>query len=97
MTRDQALDVIYQAIDTVNPQLPAPRRLAKSPQTIIVGPSGSLDSLGIVNFVVALEEKAGDLLGAPIQLLDEHALVDENGAFRTVDTLARFLEQVQRS
>ena len=48
MRYEQALQLVYDAIDAVNPQLPQTRRLAKSPATIIVGPSGSLDSLGIV-------------------------------------------------
>ena len=62
MDRERALDLIYETIDIVNQQLPAARRLARSPETVIVGPGGSLDSLGIVTFVLALEEKAGDAL-----------------------------------
>src|SRR5437762_10203817 len=92
MDRDRALRFVYDAIDVVNRQLPASRRLAKSPDTVIVGPSGSLDSLGIINFVIALEERAGEALGAPVQLLDETALIDDSGSFRTVDTLTRLLE-----
>jgi acyl carrier protein len=87
---------VYEAIDAVNPQLPASRRLIKSTETVIVGPSGSLDSLGIVNFVLALEERVGDVLGAPVQLLDETALIDEQGSFRTVDTLTRLIETFPR-
>ena len=92
MQRDQALRLVYDAIDVVNQQLPASRRLAKSPETIVVGPSGALDSLGIVTFVLALEERVGEAIGAPIQLLDETTIADAGGAFRTVDTVARLIE-----
>jgi hypothetical protein len=97
MHREQALSLVYEAIDAVNPQLPPARRLAKAPDTVIVGPSGSLDSLGIINFVLALEARAGEVLGAPVQLLDESTLIAENGSFRTVDTVARALERLSRS
>ena len=92
MNREQALHLVYDAIDAVNPQLPAARRLIKSPDTIIVGPSGSLDSLGLVNFVITLEERAGEVVGTPVQLLDDTALLEDDGPFRSVDTLSRFLE-----
>ncbi len=86
---------MYEAIDVVNRQLPAARRLSKSPETIIVGPSGSLDSLGIVNFVITLEDRAHEVLGTPIKLFDGASLGEENGPFQTVDTLARFLERLK--
>jgi hypothetical protein len=97
MQREQALQVVYDAIDILNRQLPQSRRLTKSPDTIIVGPSGTLDSLGIVNFVLAVEERAGEVAGAPVRLLDEGAMLDANGPFRNVQTLAAFLESVERS
>ena len=85
---------MYDAIDVVNPQLPDTRRLAKSLDTVIVGPRGSLDSLAIINFVITLEQRVTDVIGAPVQLLDEAALIEENGAFATVATLTRFLESL---
>jgi hypothetical protein len=95
MDRVEALQLVYDAIDVVNRQLPSSRRLAKSPETVIVGPSGSLDSLGVINFVITLEERASKVLSAPVDLLDSTALVEEHSPFRTVDTLTRFLETLR--
>ena len=97
MQREQALQLVYDAIDVVNRQLPQSRRLTKSPDTIIVGSSGTLDSLGIVNLVLAVEERAGEVAGAPVRLLDEGAMLDDSGPFRNVNTLAALLERVERS
>jgi hypothetical protein len=94
MRRDQALRLVYEVIDAVNPQLPAVRRLTKSPDTVIVGPAGALDSLGVITFVVTLEERVADAIGAPVQLLDDTAFIDDKGALATVDSLATFLERV---
>lgn len=91
MERDHALRLVFEAIDQVNQQLPAARRLAKQPDTIIVGPGGALDSLGIITFVIALEEKLGDELSRSVQLLDESMLSDADGPFHSVGSLAEYL------
>ena len=91
MDRQQALRLVFETIDAVNPQLAPARRLAKAADTVIVGPGGSLDSLGIVTFVVALEERVGDELSRSVQLLDETALSDPGGPFHTVGSLADYV------
>jgi acyl carrier protein len=94
MDRERVLELIYDTIDLVNRQLPPAKRLARSPATIIVGTGGSLDSLGIVNFVVALEEKAGDAIGRPLRLLDAELISTENGPFHSVDSLSKHVAAV---
>lgn len=94
MDRERALELIYDTIDLVNQQLPPAKRLARSPTTIIVGTGGSLDSLGIVSFVVALEEKAGDATGRPLQLLDPELISADDGPFHSVDSLSKHLTAV---
>jgi acyl carrier protein len=88
MDRTLVLEQIYAALDVVNSQLPPSRRLSRAPDTVIVGSGGALDSLGLVNFVLAVEEKIGDAIGRPVALLDPDLLGAEHGPFRTVDTLA---------
>jgi hypothetical protein len=90
MDQQAARALVYQAIDVVNQQLPPAKRLRKSPDTIIVGAGGSLDSLGVVNFVIALEEKVSDATGAAVQLLEDNMIAD-GGPFNTVDSLARHI------
>ena len=90
MDEETARRLVYDAIDIVNQQLPAAKRLTKSPETIIVGAGGVLDSLGIVNFVIAAEEKIADATGTALRLLDDAMLVD-GGPFHTVGSLARHI------
>ena len=90
MDEEAARRLFYGAIDIVNRQLPAAKRLQKAPETIIVGEGGALDSLGVVNFVIAVEEEFADATGAAVQLLDENMLGD-GSPFRTVGSLARYI------
>ena len=92
-TEEQVLRVVYGAIDEVNPQLPAERRLKKSPDTALFGHAGALDSLGLVNLIVAVEQAVEDELGVPVALADEKAMSQNASPFRTVGTLADYVRR----
>jgi acyl carrier protein len=68
---DGLLPRIYRIVDTFNAQLPPDTQLTKTPETVVVGPGGTLDSLSIVNLLVLLEEELGKELGGRVVLLDE--------------------------
>ncbi|RMF03788.1 MAG: hypothetical protein D6768_05095 [Chloroflexi bacterium] len=89
--KNQILQVIYDAIDEVNAPLPETRRLEKSPETVLFGQGGQLDSLGLVNLVVITEENVEDAFDVPINIADQRAMSQKNSPFRTVDTLADYI------
>ena len=80
---------IMDAIDEINERYPEEKRLSKSVDTVLTGESGKLDSLGLVSFVVAVEERIQNDLGVNISLADEIGNVD--GALRTPETLAEHI------
>ena len=90
-SEEQVLQVVYRAIDEINPGLPAERRLKKSASTALFGQAGGLDSLGLVNLIVAVEQAVEDELGASVTLADEKAMSQSASPFRTVGTLAAYV------
>ena len=54
--RNKILEGIYAAIDEVNEQLPEDQNLEKSLETVLLGSSGKLESINLVNLLVAIEE-----------------------------------------
>lgn len=85
--REKVIDAIHRAIDQVNQLRPEGFKLPKTLDTVLLGESGTLDSLGFVNLVVAAEEQLEQSLGRPIVLTDEEALTAPTGPFRTVGSL----------
>jgi acyl carrier protein len=85
--KQKAIDVIYSAIDSINEQLPAGRRLVKSPETLLLGTGGSIDSVGFINLIVLLEEKCQDNFGIEVSLTGEAIAMDDNYPFRNIGTL----------
>jgi len=92
MTDDRRLvEIIYDAIDEINELLPAERQALKSLDAVLVGESGSLDSFGLVNLIVAVEQRVNDELGVTLTLADERAMSRSRSPFRTVATLRDYI------
>jgi len=94
----KVLESIFAVIDATNAELPGNRRLQKSAETILFGQGAALDSLGLVSFVLAMEQKIARDFGIALSLTDERAMSQQRSPFRTIGTLADYIGQLlQRS
>ena len=82
---------LYAAVDEVSRTVTGPP-LAKSPDTALFGGRSDLDSLGLINFVVAAEQAIERDFGTPIMLADDRALSQEPSPFRSIGALADYIE-----
>lgn len=89
-TETEILGMVYEVIREFNAQLSPESRLGCSPDTVLVGEAGVLDSLGLINLLVILEDALNERLERRVLLLDEQ-LIREDGPFRTVGALARYV------
>jgi hypothetical protein len=62
--------LLYEAVDEVNLGLGADERLQKSPDVVLVGDAGRLDSLGLINFIVAAERRLQTEFQAGVSLTE---------------------------
>lgn len=90
MNRRKVLEAVYLAVERLNEQLVAEERIQKSAEAKLFGPEGPLDSLGLVNLVVLVEEAVHERLGQRI-VLGEEAVTEGETAFSDVDSLVRHL------
>lgn len=93
MDTDAILGAIYSAIDEINEQLPKGRQLEKTAEAKLFDKEGVLDSLGLVNLIVATEQQLEEQLGVSVTLADERAISQRNSPFRTVGTLVEYIQQ----
>jgi len=94
MSDEKILYIIYAVIDEINEQLEKDQRLDKSLDTVLFGQSGKLDSLGMVNFIVGLEEKVAAETGKEISLADQMMALDEDSPLKTVEGLAQYVYSI---
>ena len=89
---DQIVECLYAAIDDTNRGRSDATPLAKSPDAPLYGSSSELDSLGLVNFIVAAEQKIEQAFGKSLVLADDRALSHEPNPFGSVRALADYVE-----
>ena len=83
-------EAIFRAIDQVNRQL-RKNKLEKSEDAILIGESGKLDSLGLITFIVAVEEEIEEASGMSISLTTQTPGFRKDNPFTTVRKLAEFI------
>jgi len=88
---EKVIKLLFSIVDEINQQLPKDRQLKKSVDTVLFGKSGELDSLGLVNFIVATEQKIEEEFEIAISLTDERAMSQKNSPFKTIGTFADYI------
>lgn len=65
-----------------------------TPDTLLFGRNGILDSIGLVTFVIAVEQEIEERLGATVALTDEKAFSQKHSPFRTIAALAAYTAEL---
>jgi len=92
--KDRVIQAIFRAIDDFNRQVPGEKQLEKSAETVLFGHSGKLDSLGLVDLILATEERIMEEFDISITLADEKAMSQKKSPFMTVATLADYIGHI---
>ncbi|MFA6109396.1 MAG: acyl carrier protein [Candidatus Latescibacterota bacterium] len=84
---EQVRRLVAAVITELNQQLPPGQRLDVVGEAPLYGEGGPLDSLGLVNLIVGVEEKVTATFGRTPNLADEILLAGSDNPFRTVNAL----------
>jgi hypothetical protein len=90
MNDDALLELVYAAIDEYNASASVP--LEKAPDTSLYG-GDALDSLGLVQLIIALEQNVLDHTGRALALAADKAFSPARSPFRDVGSLVAYLRQ----
>ncbi len=91
--KSETLSLIQRAIQDFNNQNLEEEQLLDTPESPLFGKEGKLDSLGLVNLILAVEERISNELDLNITLADERAMSRKNSPFRTVQSLADYVAE----
>lgn len=91
INRQTVLRLVFETMDEINETLPEDRQLEKSNGTQLLGRDGKLDSLGLVSFIILLEQRIDEELGRGITLADERAMSRSKSPFRNVENLTDYI------
>lgn len=62
--------------------------------TVLYGDDGLLDSIQLVNLIVAVERRVEEIMGFSVAIADEKAISQRNSPFRTVRTLCEYISGI---
>jgi len=89
--RDEVLEIILEALESLNQELDESERVEIGPTTPLFGPDAKLDSLSLVSVIVDVETALTIKWDAPISLTDDRAMSREISPFDDVGTLTDYI------
>ena len=96
MNQQDVLAAVLEAVMEFNQQLDAEHKLELDTETRLLGRSSKLDSFGLVNLIILVEEKLYDKFDKSITLADERAMSQEHSPFRSVQSLVSYVGTLAR-
>ncbi len=87
--------VIFDAIEMTNNLREEDEKITISEHTQLYGQNGNLDSMGLVSFLIDIEESLQDH-GMQISLSDERAMSQTKSPFRNVQALTDYIDTLVR-
>lgn len=90
-TRTAVLDVVYQALNSLNDELADGDKVKVDESLKLFGPDATLDSLALVSVIVDVESAISDKFHLPISLTDDRAVSREISPFADVQSLVAYI------
>ncbi len=94
MKRGEVLGIVYHVMDELNEEHASESRLPLSKDTVIFGSESNLDSLGLVNLIVGIEQGILEELGLEIIIVSDKAMSRKRSPFRTVGSLVDYIVEL---
>jgi hypothetical protein len=86
-------DIIYPAMDDMAAAGMIPK-IARAPDTPLMGEGRQMDSLQSVSLIIAVERRVQKSFGRAVTLADERAMSRTRSPFLTLETLAEYVAEV---
>lgn len=96
LTRQSVEALVRAAVEDFNMENKPEKRISSAPETALFGTKGKLDSLGLVNLLVLVQEQIEDELEIAVVLADERAVSREKSPFRTIQSLSEYAYELIR-
>ena len=95
MTRKRDMEQLFSdVIGEFNEQMDEDTHLKMEQEEKLFGTNGKLDSIGLVNFIVLLEEHIEDFFGLEVVIADEKAMSRKASPFLTIGSLMEHIGEL---
>lgn len=85
-------EILFPVVEEAKKTIPSAESLRPSPDSRLFG-DGGLDSLGLVRFIVMVEERIEDKTKVQLTLASDKAMSRRSSPFSTLATLAEYIDE----
>ena len=85
------IETILDSINEYNDGLSKNEQISSDLDSSIYGGSSNLDSMGLVSFIVGLEQSIEDKFDQSISLADEKAMSQKSSPYKNINSLADYI------
>jgi len=89
--REEVINVIIETVEDYNDSLEKDNQLPTDLDKSIYGGGSNLDSLGLVSFIIGLEQNIEDKFDYSISLADEKAMSQKSNPYNNINSLADYI------
>jgi len=89
-----ALEATASAVRELNSTLSDDNQISEDPEAVLYGTGSNLDSLGLVNLVMAVEQHISEYTGLDVILASEAAMSRKRSPYRSLRALAEYAVDV---
>ena len=93
MNKDKVIEIIIGTIKEYNNGLSKDMQISSDLDSSIYGGSSNLDSMGLVSFIVGLEQNIEDKFDQSISLADEKAMSQKTNPYQNINSLANYISK----
>lgn len=96
-SREEILAIVRDAVAEINELRSAAEQIGAAEDAVLLGESGGLDSLGVINLVSGIEERLAKRYGAAITIPAAGETAAKGDPWRNVGALTDFLWELVKS
>ena len=90
-------DVLYPSLDAVRETVERGDELQRSADAPLFGEGAPLTSLGLVTFVMEVEDRVTSVTGKTVRLVSSDAMSRKRSPFRTLGALADYIDELLKA
>tara|TARA_B100002051_G_C16640855_1_gene588538 strand:+ start:337 stop:636 length:300 start_codon:yes stop_codon:yes gene_type:complete len=91
---DNINKIIVDTINEFNKDLDEKSKISTNPKKKLYGEQSNLDSLGLVSFIVGLEQNIEEAFNTTISLADEKAMSQKNNPYESIQNLKNYIQKL---
>ncbi len=91
MNREDIERVVFGSVAELNASLPEKKRLPAAADTRLIGEGGRLDSIGLVDLILSVEQGINEAGGGALTIADEKAFSQAQSPFLSLGSLTDYV------